>query len=96
MQRKFVVKTSKAFLKEIDELPADIALDIIKSLKILELSPLPSGTSLIKKLKGFIPPLYRLRIGDYRVLYRISGNDVIILKVVNRKELERELKKVLR
>jgi len=94
LQRKFVVKTSKAFLKEMDELPTDIALEIAKALKILELSPLPSGTSLIKKLKGFIPPLYRLRVGDYRVLYRITGNEVAILKVIDRKELERELKRM--
>lgn len=95
MQRKFVVKTSKTFLKEIAKLYPDVALDITKALKILEISPFPFGKGLIKKLKGFIPPLYRLRVGDYRVLYRITGDEVVILRVIDRKELERELKKML-
>lgn len=95
MQKKFVVNASKNFLKEIDELPTDIALEVTKALKILEFSPLPSGTRLVKKLKGFIPPLYRLRVGYHSVLYRIAGNEVAVLKVIDRKELERELKRML-
>ncbi|GAB4418084.1 MAG: hypothetical protein OHK0032_14090 [Thermodesulfovibrionales bacterium] len=95
MQRKFVVKTSKVFSKEMEELSVGVALEITKALKILEVSPLPSGKALIKKLKGFSPPLYRLRTGDFRVLYRITGNKVAVLRVIDRKELERELKRML-
>lgn len=95
MQEKFVVKTSKAFIKELDNLPAEVALEIVKRLKILEVAPLPFGKSLIKKLRGFTPPLYRLRVGEYRVLYRIIKNEVIVLKIIARKQLERELKRLM-
>lgn len=95
MQKRFAVKTSAVFLKEMDGFPPDIASEIAKVLKILEVSPLPSGISLIRKLKGFIPPLYRLRARDYRALYRIAGDEVAALKVVDRKELDRELKGML-
>lgn len=96
MREKFVVKTSKAFIKELDDIPAEVALEIAKRLKILEVAPLPFGKSLIKKLRGFTPPLYRLRVGEYRVLYRIIKNQVIVLKIIARKQLERELKRLMR
>lgn len=95
MQKKFVVKASPIFLKELDELPPDAALEVAKTLKILEAAPLPIGKSRIKKLRGFTPPLYRLRVGSYRVLYRIEGNEVVVLRVIDRKELEKELKRYL-
>ncbi|MEE9258582.1 MAG: hypothetical protein V3U37_03475 [Nitrospinaceae bacterium] len=95
MPEKFAVKVSKSFLKSPDELPPEKALEIAGKLKILEIAPLPAGKTRIKKLKGFSPPLYRLRTGDKRVLYRISGKEVILLKVIDRRELERELKKLL-
>lgn len=95
MQRRFTVKASKIFSKELGELPQDIALEITRALKILEVSPPPSGT-LIKKLKGFVLPLYHLRVSDYRALYRIIGNEVAILRIVDHTELERELKRMIR
>ncbi len=39
----------------------------------------------VKKLTNFIPE-YRLRIGDYRVLFEIENNHVTIYKIVHRKE----------
>lgn len=30
---------------------------------------------------------YRFRIGDYRVVFDIEGNDIIVLRVGNRKEI---------
>jgi len=30
---------------------------------------------------------YRFRIGDYRVLFDIAGNDIVILRVGHRKEI---------
>ncbi|MBI3794516.1 MAG: hypothetical protein HY280_07280 [Nitrospinae bacterium] len=47
----------------------------------------------VKKLKGFSPPLYRMRSGGYRELYRIYGTEIVILRVIDRKELERAIKK---
>mgnify|MGYP001575333501 CR=1 FL=1 len=66
---------------------------IISDIKTLCDNPLPIGAN-IKKLKGFNPPLYRLRSGDYRVLYRIEGLFVTIMRVINRKELERTIKRI--
>lgn len=95
MLQKFVVKASNGFLKDLDELPPTISLAIIGKLKLLEEAPLPTGKNRIKKLKGYNPPLYRLRVGNKRILYRISGNEVVLLKAVDRKELDRELRNLI-
>ena len=66
---------------------------IHQDLKILESGPFPSATD-IKRLRGFRPPVYRLRSGNFRVLYRIQENNVTILRVIDRKLLERALKRL--
>ena len=55
--------------------------------------PFASGPN-IKKLKGFKPPIYRIRSGDFRVLYRVYEKTIIILRVIDRKSLERVIKKL--
>jgi mRNA-degrading endonuclease RelE of RelBE toxin-antitoxin system len=63
-------------------------------MKVLEVQPLPKGKPEIKILRGFRPPLLRLRSGDFRVVYRLSGQIIEVLAVVNRKELERKLRRL--
>jgi hypothetical protein len=46
----------------------------------------------IKRLRGFAFPLYRLRPGDHHVLFRLDEPVVTIMRVINRKDLERTLR----
>ena len=47
---------------------------------------IPQGD--IKKLQGEKhPPLYRLRIGKYRVIYHIEKNEIIIAKIDTRGDI---------
>ncbi|MGH7833884.1 MAG: type II toxin-antitoxin system RelE family toxin [Candidatus Binatia bacterium] len=48
----------------------------------------------IKRLSGFVPSLYRLRIGDYRAYYRIAGDRVAILGIVHKKDSEHWLRRI--
>jgi len=44
----------------------------------------------VKQLEGFQPPRYRLRIGDWRLIFRHSGQDTIeVRRVRNRREAYR-------
>ncbi|WP_198305940.1 type II toxin-antitoxin system RelE family toxin [Arcobacter vandammei] len=52
--------------------------------KILELKNYPNVQN-IKKLTNF-EPSYRYRIADYRVLFDISDDCIIIARVLHRKE----------
>ena len=52
--------------------------------KILELKKFPNLQK-ITKLTNF-EPAYRLRIGDYRVLFDVEENIIIIGRILHRKE----------
>lgn len=87
----FSVRLTKSAVGDLDA--AQGRAQIVSDIKRLYDNPLPTGVN-IKKLKGFNPPLYRLRSGDYRVLYRIEGQVVTIMRVIDRKELERTIKRI--
>lgn len=64
---------------------------VVGDLRTLEKRPLGSPPR-VRRLRGFPFPLYRLRSGDYRVLYRIDAEVVTILRVIDRKDLDRVLR----
>ena len=72
--------------KELDALQANLRERILRRLLALEENPRPSG---IKKLQG--QESFRLRVGDYRVLYTIDdkSKQVFILGVGHRREVYR-------
>lgn len=49
----------------------------------LSISPHQFGEPLRKTLKGY----WKLRVGDYRVVYKVTGNEVWILAIINRKDV---------
>ncbi len=60
---------------------------IVKRLKWLQNNPRPQG---VKKLAGE-DDLYRIREGDYRIIYTIQDKDLVVLvvKIGDRKEVYR-------
>jgi len=61
---------------------------IIKKLKILEKNP-GSLSNNIKKLKGKFKESFRLRVGDFRIIFRKKEEQLIILimRIAHRKEI---------
>jgi mRNA interferase RelE/StbE len=59
--------------KQLHKLPKIIAIRIEDKMLELELDPRPSGC---KKLRG--RDAYRIRIGDYRVIYDIEDSRLIV------------------
>ena len=43
----------------------------------------------IARLKGYVEKIYRLRIGDYRVVFLATEEAVYVLRVISRQELEK-------
>lgn len=80
----------KRVFKDLDKIPDSDVKKIIDIFKELTLNPIPHGS---KKLSGKIG-LYRIRQGDYRIIYTIahSEKEVRIITVGNRKEVCRILK----
>ena len=91
----FAVQLTQPAVRDIGSLPGTVHSGIIEGVMSLRQDPFPSPP-LKKKLKGFGSPLYRLRIADYRLLYRIDEKTVTIMRVVDRKDLEKAIKRLKR
>ena len=57
----------------------------------LSLEPEKTSRSRIKRLRGLRRPQYRLRVGDIRVFYDLSGTTVQVLAIVAKSEAESRL-----
>lgn len=55
----------------------------------LAVAPHQYGEPLRKTLKGY----WKLRVGDYRVIYKIVNNEVWILGIIHRKKVYEEIEK---
>lgn len=87
------VQLARAAVKDLDDLPDPAREQICQDLEKLQETPLGRPPQ-IKRLKGFPFPLYRLRSGDYRVLYRVDETLVTVMRIINRKDLERALRRL--
>lgn len=66
----------------------DTALRLLKSLDRF----LKTNVGNVKQLEGYDPPLFRLRIGPWRFVYRNQGEEAIeVVRVRNRREAYRNL-----
>ena len=90
---KFQVNLTEHATDDLKDISKEVRGKIHQDLRTLKSAPFPSGTH-VKRLRGFRPPVYRLRSGDFRVLYHIQGNTVTILRVIDRKLLERLLRRL--
>ncbi|MBX3329584.1 MAG: type II toxin-antitoxin system RelE/ParE family toxin [Nitrospira sp.] len=73
--------------RQLKSLTDSIQKRIVKRLKSLRENPRPQG---VKKLVGE-EDLYRIREGDYRIIYTIQDKELIVLivKIGDRKEVYR-------
>jgi mRNA-degrading endonuclease RelE of RelBE toxin-antitoxin system len=89
----FQVALTDYAIADLKALHSGISDQIHFDLESLKRAPFPSGIK-IKRLKNFRPPVYRLRSGEFRVLYWIRDRTVIILRIVDRKLLDRVIKRL--
>lgn len=85
----YQVKTaSRRVEKEIADLPRGMRERVIEAIRKLGEDPRPRGA---RKLAGEMRGAWRIRVGDYRVLYDVDDQEqvVIILAVLHRREAYR-------
>ncbi len=74
--------------EDLRHIPANIKERIHKAIETrLCREPVLSGQPLRQSLKGH----RKLRVGDWRVIYRIESDNIIILKIGNRKDVYKEV-----
>ncbi|OGP67668.1 MAG: addiction module antitoxin RelB [Deltaproteobacteria bacterium RBG_19FT_COMBO_43_11] len=55
----------------------------------LRTQPQNYGTPLRKTLKGY----WKLRVGDYRIVFKISGHEVLVLAICHRRNVYPKIEK---
>ena len=84
----FQVFLSAKAQNDLDALASKIADQILAGCRRLADDPFPDGKR-VKKLRGFKEDLYRLRAGDYRVVFQRMGTRIDIARILSRQDFER-------
>ena len=85
----FSVEFTPAATRDLKRLDPAIRLQLLRAATVLQESPYPAASGRIKVLVGVSPRHYRLRIGDYRIVYRIEESRVIVIRLAHRREAYR-------
>jgi mRNA interferase RelE/StbE len=80
----YSIEIKRSAAKEIEKLPADMVRSLVEKIGMLSEEPRPQGC---KKLSG--EEKYRIRVGNYRILYEVMDMHLIVymVKVSHRKEM---------
>jgi mRNA interferase RelE/StbE len=76
-------------VEDLRRLTANVRATVRSALEThLRHEPGKSSRSRIKRLRGLLRPQYRLRVGEVRVFYDVSGTTVEVLAIVAKSEAE--------
>ncbi|MGA1844280.1 MAG: type II toxin-antitoxin system RelE family toxin [bacterium] len=78
---KYYVELKPKAIKDLKGLPKTEGKRIIEKLNLLE-DDLQGN---VKRLTNYTPE-YRLRVGDWRVLFEVDDNKIIVYRIRHRKE----------
>lgn len=83
----YTVEFKPAAKRSLEKLPTHIQATVLNAIDELQATPRPDGC---KKLKGE-ENLWRIRVGQYRVIYQINSGELIVLvvKLGHRKDIYR-------
>ena len=83
---KYKIQVKKSVEKELDKIPKKELLKILDKIKSLSDDPHPTGSTKLTNQEK-----YRVRVGNYRILYKVEDNilTVFVVKVGHRKDIYR-------
>ena len=76
----------KSVHKQLNKLPASVSDSVVSKLSSLQENPRPNGSLKMQGSEG-----WRIRLGDYRIIYDIDDKEkaVVIRRVGHRREIYR-------
>ncbi|MBJ7900175.1 MAG: type II toxin-antitoxin system RelE/ParE family toxin [Cyanobacteria bacterium RI_101] len=82
---QYRIEILRSAQKSLSKLPKDIQVRIIRKIDDLGINPYPPDAKKLKNANGN----FRIRVGDYRVIYKIKDNELVILvvKIAHRREV---------
>ena len=82
MKGKFELLFTKEFLRKLKRLDKQNQIRVLHEVRALEEKPFMG-----KQLTGRLTGLFSLRVGDYRIIYQLAQNKVIIRTVGHRRTI---------
>jgi len=82
MKKNFELTFTREFLKRLKRLDRKTQIRILKELKTLEEKPFTG-----KQLVGRLSEVMSFRVGDYRIIYQISDQAIIVRTFGHRKKI---------
>jgi mRNA interferase RelE/StbE len=82
--RRYRIEVTKVATKQLSKLDPSIASRIRGAIELLAVDPRPPAS---RPLRG--RPGYRVRVGDYRIIYRIEDDVlvVVVLRLAHRRDV---------
>lgn len=82
----YSVTVLRSAQKELERLPDDDAVRVLAAIQALGDTPRPSGC-----VKLTNSDLWRIRVGQYRIIYQIKDRElvIVVVKVGNRRDIYR-------
>ena len=85
----FAIVLAPEAVEDLGRLRANVRTTVRSALEThLRHEPEKTSRSRIKRLRGLLRPKYRLRVGEVRVFYDVSGTTVEVLAIVAKSEAE--------
>ena len=86
---RFAIVLAPEAVEDLRKLKASLRAVVREALEThLRHEPTKTSRSRIKRLRGLSRPQYRLRIGEVRIFYDVSGPTVEIIAIVAKSEAE--------
>ena len=79
---KYTIEVKKQAIKDLKSIQKSDSARILDKIRLLE----DNLKGNVKKLTNFTPE-YRLRVGNYRILFEIEEERIIIYRIKHRKEV---------
>jgi mRNA-degrading endonuclease RelE of RelBE toxin-antitoxin system len=85
----FAIVLAPETVEDLRSLSAHVRAEVRAALEThLKREPAKTSRSRIKRLRGLRQPQYRLRVGEVRVFYDVSGTTVEVLAIVAKSEAQ--------
>jgi mRNA interferase RelE/StbE len=85
----FAIVLAPEAVEDLRRLTAHVRATVRTALEAhLKHEPEKTSRSRVKRLRGLLRPQYRLRVGEVRVFYDVSGTTVEVLAIVAKSEAE--------
>lgn len=86
---RYTIQIAETAEKALGKIPKKDQEKIAEKIKSLELDPRPNGSAKLKGFSGVV--MYRIRYGNYRIVYTVKDEKLLVLvvEIGNRKDIYR-------